>query len=88
MIDPLNLFFISTTIKSTPLNQFDFVVDTFSEHIDPAFHKIVPDELKPVFQCRRKQLERRHTLLPRLLTFRLSDATMVFTTSVVMMTYL
>ena len=40
--------------KSTPLNQFDFVLDTFSEHIRPPFYKIVPDEFKPVFQCGQK----------------------------------
>ena len=40
--------------KSTTLNQFDFGVDTFSEHIHPAFHKIILDEFKPVFQCDQK----------------------------------
>jgi hypothetical protein len=36
--------------KRTPLDQVDFIVDTFSERIGPAFDKIVQDEFEPVFQ--------------------------------------
>lgn len=53
--------------KRTSLNQFDFIVDTFSERIGPAFHKIVQDELEPVFQGHQKGLECGHSLLFNLL---------------------
>jgi hypothetical protein len=49
--------------ESTPLNQFDFVVDTFSKGIRPTFDKIVQDEFEPVFQCHQKRLKCSHALL-------------------------
>jgi hypothetical protein len=53
--------------KRTPLNQFDFIVDTFSECIGPAFHKIVQDEFEPVFRGHQKSLESGHSLFFNLL---------------------
>ena len=43
--------------KGTPLNQFDFVVDAFSESIRPTLDKIVQNEIQPVSEREQKRLE-------------------------------
>ena len=84
MIDPLNLFFISTTIIEIILT---FYYGRKSIELENQRKKLEMSS-NHFFQCRQKRLERRHALLPKLLTFRSSDATMVFMTSVVITTHI
>ncbi len=48
--------------KSSPLNQFDFVVDAFSEGICPAFEKVIQDKVEPIVQGHQKRLKRNDIL--------------------------
>ena len=72
---------------STPLDEFDFVVGVQRTYLS-SFYEIVQDKFKPLFSMSPETIVATSRLLPKLLTFRSSDATMVFMTSVVITTHI
>ena len=69
------------------LNEFDFDVGVQQTYLS-SFYKIVHDKFKPLFSMSPETIVATSCPLPKLLTFRSSDATMVFMTSVVITTHI